>query len=132
MQFQQLENIKSKHPSLSPQIDALANYISSELEEGRTRIVPALAAVYLKRSEAEATALLMLFEDARLLEHRFDIVCTRNDSILLILRDLADLQNRLPLHCQLCDCDHGDSEELRVDLVFVVTSVQVFKEHAIA
>ena len=131
MQFQQLENIKSKHPSLSLRIDALANYISRELEEERTRIVPALAAVYLKRSEAETTALLMLFEDAGLLEHRFDIVCTRNNSVVLSLPDLSDLQNRLPAHCELCGSEH-DGDDLRVELVFEVTSAQVSKQHAIA
>ena len=131
MQFQQLENIRSKHPSLSPLIDTLANYISGEIDEGRTRIVPALAATYMKRSEAEATALLMLFEDAGLLNHQFDIICTRNNAVVLTLPDLSDLQRRLPLHCQLCDRDH-ESDDLRVELVFEVTSVQVFKQHAIA
>lgn len=131
MQFQQLEKIKSKHPSLSSLIDSLANYICHEVDEGRTRIVPGLAATYMKRSEAEATALLMLFEDAGLLRHQFDVVCTRNDAVLLSFPDLSDLQNHIPLHCQLCDSEH-DSEDLRVELAFEVTSVQAFKQHAIA
>ena len=85
----------------------------------------------MKRSEAEATALLMLFEDAGLLRHQFDVVCTRNDAVLLSFPDLSDLQNHIPLHCQLCDSEH-DSEDLRVELAFEVTSVQAFKQHALA
>jgi hypothetical protein len=131
MQFQQLENIKSEHPSLSPSIDALANYIGSEVDEGRTRIVPALAATYVKRSEAQTIALLMLFEDAGLLNHQFDVVCTRNNAVLLSLPDLSDLQSHLPLHCELCDSEH-DGDDLRIELVFEVTPVQVFKQHAVA
>jgi len=131
MQFPQLENIKSHHPSLSASIDALANYVRSEVDDGRNRIVPALAATYVKRSEAQTIALLMLFEDAGLLKHRFDVVCTRNDAVLLSLPDLAELHNHLPLRCELCDEEHGP-DDLRIELVFEVVPAQVSTEHAVA
>lgn len=129
MQFQQLELIKLKHPSLSSSIDSLASYISSEIDEGRTRIVPALASTFMKRSEAEVTALLMVFEDAGLIDHEFDIVCTAKNSVLLSVPDLSKFDDLLPIQCRLCDSEH-DPEGLRVELVFEVKSGQDFKQHA--
>lgn len=133
MQFQQLERIKSKHPRLSPQIDALAHYISSELEEGRKRIVPALAAARVGRSEAETLAVMMLFEDAGLLSHRYEIVCERTRTVLLSVSDKSELERVLPLYCKFCDCEHN-ADDLRIELVFDVkpATVPAFQQHVFA
>lgn len=131
MRFPQLESIKSHHPSLSSPLDALAAYVAAEIDDGRTRIVPALAAAAITKSEAQTTALLMLFEDAGIVAHQFDIVCTRNNAVLLTLTDLSDWRTHLPVHCSLCDMEHGD-DDLRIELVFAATSTPVLTQHAVA
>lgn len=130
MQFQQLERTKSNHPRLRPLLETLETYIGHEVEDGRTRIVPALAATSLRKSEAETLALLMLFEDAGVLTHEYDIVCKRTGAVLKTVADKSELENAIPVPCQLCDAEHG-SDDLRTELVFEVTpaAVQAFRQH---
>jgi hypothetical protein len=135
MQFQQLERTKSNHPRLRPLLEALETYICREVDGGRTRIVPALAARALNKSEAETLALLMLFEDSGVLTHEYDIVCKRNNAVLKTVTDKSKLEDalRVGVPCQLCDLEHGP-DDLRTELVFEVTSaaVQAFRQHAFA
>ena len=133
MQFPQLESIKSKHPRLSPKLDALANYIGGELNEGRTRIVPALAAVALKQGEAETLALLMLFENAGVLTHQYELICKRSNAVLATVSSLTEVEDEFPVYCQLCDCEHGD-DDVRAELVFQVAQslLQDYRHHAVA
>jgi hypothetical protein len=135
MQFRQLERTKSNHPRLRPLLDALETYIGREVEDGRTRIVPALAATALNKSEAETLALLMLFEDAGVLTHEYEIICKRTNTVLKTVTDKSKLEDalRAGVPCHLCDVEHG-SDDLRTDLVFEVTSaaVQAFRQHAFA
>lgn len=133
MQFQALERTKLNHPRLRPLLEALESYIAHEVDEGRTRIVPALAAASLKKSEAETLALLMLFEDAGMLAHEYDIVCKRTGAVLKTVSDKSELEDALAVSCQLCDTKHG-SDDLRTELVFEVkpSAVQAFGQHAFA
>jgi hypothetical protein len=133
MQFQQLERTKSNHPRLRPLLETLETYIGREVEDGRTRIVPALAATSLRKSEAETLALFMLFEDAGVVTHEYDIVCKRTGAVLKTVTDKSKLEDAFRAPCQLCDTEHG-SDDLRTELVFEVTpaAVQAFRQHAFA
>jgi hypothetical protein len=133
MPFPRLERTKLNHPRLRPQLELLETYIGGEVEEGRTRIVPALAATALKKSEAETLALLMLFEDAGVLTHEYDIVCKRTGAVLKTVADKSELEDEFHVPCQLCDVEHG-CDDLRTELVFEVASaaVQAFRQHAFA
>jgi hypothetical protein len=133
MQFQRLERTKLNHPRLRLQLESLETYIGREVDEGRTRIVPALAAVYLKKSEAETLALLMLFEDAGVLTHEYEIVCTRTGAVLKTVSDISALEEALRIPCPLCDAEHGP-DDLRTELVFEVkpAAVQESRQHAFA
>jgi len=133
MQFPQLDRIKSNHPRLRPLLEALETYIGHEVEDGRTRIVPALAANSLRKSEAETLALLMLFEDGGVLTHEYDIVCKRTGAVLKTVADKSELQDALPVPCQFCDQEHG-ADDIRTELVFEVkpAAVQAFRQHAFA
>lgn len=135
MQFQQLERTKSNHPRLRPLLEGLETYVCREVDEGRTRIVPALAATALNKSEAETLALLMLFEDAGVLTHEYDIVCKRTNAVLKTVTDKSELEDalRVGVPCQLCDAEHG-YDDVRTELVFEVTpvAVQAVRQHAFA
>ena len=133
MPFQALERIKIKHPRLSANLVALEQYVGHEVSEGRMRIIPALAANYLRKSEAETLALLMLLEDAGLLTHEYDIVCKRTGSVLKKVSNLAELEDAARQPCRLCDTEHG-CDDLRTDLVFEVkpAAVQAYRQHAFA
>jgi hypothetical protein len=133
MRFLELENIKLRYPRLSRKIEALATYIGHELDEGRTRIVPALAAVALGQSEAETLALLMLLEDAGILDHRYELVCRQTNSVLASVSTLDEVEGSFPLYCPLCGCEHGP-DNVRVELVFEVKQSlsQGFRHHAVA
>lgn len=133
MPFQTFEDIKLKHPHLRVKLDALANYIVGELEEGRSRIVPALAAAHLKQSEAETLGLLMLLEDAGLIRHQYDIVCRKTNAVLATVSSKSELEHVIPVLCQLCDAEHG-ADDLRIELVFEVmpSVVPLFRQHAFA
>ncbi len=120
MSFRRLENIKSAHPQLARLIDALKDYVAAEVGEGRTRIVPALAAVPLGLSEAETLGLLMLLEEAGLVLHGYEIVCRDNDAVLKKVSELSEVEDTLPIYCELCDEEH-DADSVRVELVFEVT-----------
>src|SRR5947207_15862995 len=99
MQFPQLDRIKSNHPRLRPLLEALETYMGHEVENGRTRVVPALAANSLGKSEAETLALLMLYEDGGVLTHEYDIVCKRTAAVLKTVTAKSELQDALHAMC---------------------------------
>jgi hypothetical protein len=119
MQYLKLESIKSKHPRLSKLIDELAAYIEGELDQGRSRVVPSLAARQLKLSEAETLGLLAMFEDAGLVSARYEVVCKKNNVVLATAHKRSELKDLLPIHCEFCEAEH-EADDVSVELVFEI------------
>jgi hypothetical protein len=120
MSLRELENIKSKQPHLRQQIDGLETFLAKELAAGRTRVVPTLVARHLRLSEAEMLAILMMFEDAKLLRSTYEVVCKKSEAVLAVAHNKAELKDLFPIYCSLDDEKHGP-EDLRIELVFEIT-----------
>jgi hypothetical protein len=117
MQFPELGRIKAKHPQLASLIDKLVGYVESEAAEGQYRISPPLAASYLKLSEAETLGLLSLLEDAHVVRPIYEIVCRKTNAVLATAKNRSEIREILPIHCHLCDEDHG-ADDVRIELAF--------------
>jgi hypothetical protein len=127
MQYQQLEKIKSQHPSSRKFIDELAGYLDAELAEGRERIIPSLAARRLGISEAEALALLKLFDDAGLLRAAYDVVCVKTKVVLASVHSKSELKDLFPIHCEFCAAEHR-RDEVAIELVFEIANLARHKD----
>jgi hypothetical protein len=120
MQYQQLDKIKSQHPSFRNLIDKLANYLDAELAEGRERIIPSLTAQHLGLSDAETLALLKLFDDAGLVRAAYDVVCDKTKIVLSTVHSKSELKDLFPIPCEFCGSEH-QPDDVTIELVFEIT-----------
>jgi hypothetical protein len=118
MQFHKLETIKARYPKLSRQLDSLAAYITEQLGHGRKEIEPALASRYLKLTEAEVLALLMLLEREGMVRHLYNIYCAHNRTLLKSVYEKAEIPSAI--YCKYCDREHSDPDEFEIELTFQV------------
>ncbi len=117
MPSKKLENFSKTNPSLAPYINKLYDYLRYLSEHDRKEIIPRVAAVQLGLSEADTLGLLTLFQDAGLVKPRYDIVCTRTDSVIDSVYSLDEVPDKVD--CQICDRQH-EADDVRVELVFEI------------
>jgi hypothetical protein len=68
-------------------------------------------------SEADALGLLTLFEDAKIVQHRYDLMCVPTSAVIASFKSLNEIPNEI--ECRYCGDEH-DGERLRVELVFEI------------
>jgi hypothetical protein len=118
MPSKKLENFSRRNPQVAPYVQKLADYIRWLSEQGIEELVPRVAAVQLSISEADTLGLLSVFQDAGLVEPRYQLVCKPTGSVLGSYRSLKEIPDEI--ECNVCGKKH-DAEDLRVDLVFKIT-----------
>jgi hypothetical protein len=112
-----LENFNKKHPELASLVKRLAAYVETQRERGVRELIPRVVAAQLDVSEADALALLSLFEDAKLIKHQYDLVCVANGTVIASFASLDKVPSEID--CQHCGGEH-DGDGLRVELVFEI------------
>jgi hypothetical protein len=112
-----LENIKAKHKSLSDKLDSLADMIQKAGEHGDV-LIPRVVARQLRISEADALALLMLFEDAGWIRHRYDVLCPKSRAVLFSVYDKNEIADE-EYECKFCGAEHA-CDDLEIELVFEI------------
>lgn len=117
MPSKKLENFNRHNPELAPIVKKLADYIRSLSEQHVNQVIPRVAAVQLGISEADTLGLLSVFQDAGLVEPRYQLVCKRTGSVLGSYSSLEDVPDEH--ECNVCGKEH-DAGDLRVDLVFEI------------
>lgn len=143
MTFLELESYRNKYPQLSELISSLQVYLERELQRTieqlkSTRLPlhdvrPAHLSTKLSIDEGLAFTLLMMAEDAGLIEHSYKIYCPDTDNFLGEYQALKFVPTtvRCPYH-ELGEIDHNENEYL-LDVVFHFTErVLGIKTHAIA
>lgn len=124
MQSDKLERAKRERPTLAPLIDKVAAYLDSLAARGVGAAEPKLVAAALSISEAEALALMLLFERAGLLKRRYEIVCPDTHAVLATVDskdEIAAALEELDEACKFCEKTH-DLDDLEVDVVFSIVS----------
>ncbi len=119
MRLDKLERVKSQYPTLAPLLDRLADYLRTQAGAEVDTVEPKLVAAHLDISEAEALGLLMLFERAGILKHRYEIVCPTTKAVIKSVNTKEEIED--VLNCDFCDRSH-DVDELEIDLVFDIAS----------
>jgi hypothetical protein len=112
-----LENFSRKHPELAPLVQKLAEFVEAQSVRGVRELIPRVVAAKLGISEADALGLLTLFEDARVVKHRYDLLCVRNGVVIKSFESLNEIPGAI--ECRYCGDEH-DAEGLRVELVFEI------------
>jgi len=120
MPSKKLETFSKRNPELAPLIGKLNEYIQWLSNENIHELIPRVAAVQLGISEADMLGLLSLFQDARLVKPRYQLVCTITDSVLRTYDSLDEVPDEV--HCEHCGRDH-DSDDLRIELVFEIAGL---------
>ena len=118
-----LENYQKKYPELKDLLPKFDSYLEDQLAKAQSEgeleldIVPARVAKDLGIREALALALLMIADDARVIDPVYQVYCPTTDNFLKEYRTLKEIPKRL-------DCPFHDppvthtSGEYLVDLVF--------------
>jgi hypothetical protein len=114
-----LENIKAKHKNLGDKIDVLADLIRKAEENV---LIPRVVARHLRLSEADTLALLMLFEDAGWIRHRYDVLCPKIKAVLFSVYDKRELTEN-EYECKFCGIEHS-CDDLEIELVFEILSAE--------
>lgn len=108
MSSHRLELVKRQHPALAPVFDELMGYISHQVEDGQTFILPKLAAAALGMNDGEAYVLLELLANEGVLKRAFNVYCKQTD-VLLATVDNVDKLDDVP-YCDFCDSQHQPAE----------------------
>lgn len=121
-QFPKLQKIEARYPNLATVVDKVARYIRGRVELGLSDVAPQLLASFLGWSEAEALAILMLFEKEGLLEPIYKIYCHANGTLLKRVKN----KNEIPdsIYCKFCDADHNDPDMFDIELEFEIPAAQ--------
>lgn len=143
MPFLELESYRSKYPQLSELIAHLQVYLERELERTIEQlrnprlplhdVRPAHLSTKLSVDEGLALTLLMMAEDAGLVEHSYKIYCPGTNNFLgeYPLLESIPTTVRCPYH-EFGEIDHDENEYL-LDAVFHFTErVLGIRTHAIA
>lgn len=97
------------------------------LAKGIGAVEPKLVAAALNISEAEALALMLLFERAGVLRHRYEIACPRSKAVIATVDDKDGIATALEglegEPCNFCDETH-DLDELEIDVIFSILSAE--------
>jgi hypothetical protein len=117
MPSKKLENFSRRNPELAPLVQKLMDYIHWLSDQKITKLIPRVAAALLGISEADTLGLLSLFQDAGIVEPRYDLVCKRTGSLLGSYHSLDEIPDKI--ECNVCGKEH-DADDLRVDLVFEI------------
>jgi hypothetical protein len=117
MSSRRLETISKDNPELAARIQQVREYVEWQKERNVHEIVPRVVAVKLGTSEADALSLLMLFEDAGVLKHKYELICVSNSATIASYDSLEEVPNEH--ECRYCDREHG-GDELRLELVFEI------------
>jgi hypothetical protein len=121
MPSKKLENFSRRNPELAPFVQKLAEYIRWLSDHNVNVLVPRVAAAQLGISEADTLGLLSLFQDAGLVQPRYQLVCKRTSSVLGSYDSLKKVPDNI--ECSVCGEEH-DADDLRVDLVFEIAQGQ--------
>jgi hypothetical protein len=122
MLSRQLETFSKEHPELATVIRSLEDYLRWQAERGVNEIVPRVAAAKLRLSEADLLGLFTVFEDAGLVRHRYDVICTRSDGSVAPFYSLQEIPD--DLFCRYCGEEHG-CDDLRIELVFEIIKERI-------
>lgn len=117
---QKFEQKKALYPALSPYLSPLDDYLQ-ELADASPEprdIVPPLVARRLSIDEGLALALLMLVNEAGLIEPQYLVYCTDTENYLESYASLKDVPPTV--FCPYHDKEH-DSQEYYVELTFKFT-----------
>lgn len=110
-----LERVKQRHPGLAPLLDRLAAYVTTQIQGGRTYIIPKLAAAALGINDGEAFVLLEMLSEAGVLRRVYNVYCRRENTLLATVDSVDALDN--VGHCDFCNCEH-DTSDLKVEIAF--------------
>ena len=143
MPFLELENYRSRYPKLSELISRLQVYLDRELERTFEQlknpslplhdIRPEHLSIKLSIDEGLSLTLLMIAEDAGLVERSYKIYCPDTDNFLGEFPSIESIPVtvRCPYH-EFGEIDH-DTNECLLDVVFHFTEqVLGMRTHAIA
>lgn len=121
MQSRKLETMSKRKPTLAPLIEQLEEYLNSLENQNIEQVVPRVAAAKLHISEADALALLGLFQEAGVVRPRYDLVCLPTRSVLSSYYKRTEIPDTE--FCKICGTEH-DCDGLRVELVFEIVQTQ--------
>ncbi|GAG20045.1 unnamed protein product [marine sediment metagenome] len=119
MQFSELDKYKRQYPALNLQLSILESYLLDLLARPMSPdVVPALVAKKVSSDEGLALALLMLAQEADLIEPRYVIYCSETENFLSEYRSLKKVPSKV--FCPYHDREHG-SGDYYVELTFRFT-----------
>lgn len=122
MHFPELKQKFEQNPALSPFLLPLDDYLQ-ELVTASPKpldIVPPLVAIRLSINEALALALLMLVDEAGLIEPQYMVYCTATENYLESYASLEDVPEKVSCPYHDKEQEHN-SQEYYVELTFKFT-----------
>jgi len=117
MRFSELDRFRNRYPQLSSYIAAAEDYLQELLARPKpVEIVPSLVAQRLSVDEELVLSVLLLFDEAGIIEPRYQVRCSDSDGVLLEFKTLREIPERL--YCPYHGRDH-DRSDYYVELVFI-------------
>ncbi len=119
MRLDELRMLEHKYPKLGILLSKLESYLFElSVIKSNPDIVPVLLAKKLSIDEGLALTILMLSDEAGLLEPGYQVYCAKTDSYLEEFPRLKDIPSNI--FCSY-DNEYHDSQNYEVELVFHFT-----------